>query len=142
MRKRCTVSEDSVNVGRFWHVRSMYARRESNGIFCRQYNASRDSRQAADKSNMRTVHFRAMGLTLDKKLTTHLKVCVLYDTPEVLDDRNAWRSTRVEACKRVRSEHDLVIVLAQQIEHVRDQDDKCVSRAVDESPRQFWELAG
>jgi hypothetical protein len=34
MRKRWTVREERVNVGREVHVMSMYARRDSSGSFC------------------------------------------------------------------------------------------------------------
>lgn len=46
----------------------------------------------------------------------------------------------MEARQSVRRQHDLIVVLAQQVQHVRDQDDERVRRAVDEGPRQFWQL--
>lgn len=69
--------------------------------------------------------------------TTHLEVGVLYYTPEIVDDGDVWRCARVEARESVRREHHLVVVLAEQVEHVGYELDECVAGTVDECP---WDL--
>lgn len=56
----------------------------------------------------------------------YLHICILDYPPEILYHADPWRRSRVEPSESVRRENDLIIVLNEQIEHVRDEDDEVV----------------
>lgn len=88
-------------------------------------------------SSARSQWYRYADLPRWKGKETHLHVGIFDYTLQVINDCNSRRSPRVEPCERVGREDHLVIMLDEEVEHVRNEHDERLDRAFVERP---WQL--
>lgn len=70
-------------------------------------------------------------------LGTHLHVGVFDYTLQIVDHSDSGRCSRMESRQRVGREDNLIIMLNEEVEHVRNEHDERLGRALVERPWQF-----